>query len=105
MVNSPHTRIQIYWQVWEGHFDNINALFAIKVVELLCSFDVECQKQFCNEFEVYLTLEMAYQSRQPCDCITPHCHEALEGDGIHVLILELYGGTLDDWDELHISEW
>ena len=44
-------------------------------------------------------------SGQGTTFLTPLGHEALEGDGIHVLVLELYGGTLDNWGELHISEW
>ncbi|KAH9175244.1 hypothetical protein EDB89DRAFT_347330 [Lactarius sanguifluus] len=68
--------------VWECHFDN----------------------GFHNEFEVYLSLEIAYQSGQLRDRITPHCYGAFEGDGTGVLILGLCGDTLKDWDELDFSE-
>ncbi|KAI9464522.1 hypothetical protein BJY52DRAFT_1145192 [Lactarius psammicola] len=90
--------------VWQCRFDNGDGLFAIKVVELLRKSDVERQRRLCNEFEVYLTLEMAYQSGQLRDRITPHCYGAFGGDGTDVLILELCDGTINSWDELNISE-
>ena len=92
--------------VWQCRFDNCDGLFAIKVVELLrrSESDVERQQRFCRETEVYLTLEMAYQSGQLRDRITPHCYGAFKGDGIDVLILELCDGTINGWDELNISE-
>ncbi|KAH9039312.1 hypothetical protein EDB85DRAFT_2287134 [Lactarius pseudohatsudake] len=90
--------------VWECHFDNSDDLFAIKVVELLRTSDEECRQRFYNEFEVYLSLETAYQSGELPDRITPHCYGAFEGDGIGALILELCGDTLNSWDELDFSE-
>ncbi|KAH9037233.1 hypothetical protein EDB85DRAFT_1861475 [Lactarius pseudohatsudake] len=90
--------------VWECHFDNGDDLFAIKVVKLRRRSDVECQRRFYNEFEVYLSLEIAYQSGQLRDRITPHCYGAFEGNGTGVLILGLCGDTLKDWDELNFSE-
>ncbi|KAH8982584.1 kinase-like domain-containing protein [Lactarius akahatsu] len=90
--------------VWECHFDNGDDLFAIKVVKLQRRSDVECQRRFYNEFEVYLSLEIAYQSGQLRDRISPHCYGAFEGDGTGVLILGLCGDTLKDWDELNFSE-
>ncbi|KAH9014668.1 hypothetical protein EDB85DRAFT_2213586 [Lactarius pseudohatsudake] len=63
--------------VWECHFDNSDDLFAIKVVKWRHRSDVERQRRFYNEFE---------------------------GDGTGVLILELCGDTLNDWDELNFSE-
>ncbi|KAH8976702.1 hypothetical protein EDB92DRAFT_1810674 [Lactarius akahatsu] len=90
--------------VWECHFDNGDDLFAIKVVKLRRLSDVECQRRFYNEFEVYLSLEIAYQSGQLRDRISPHCYGAFEGDGTGVLILGLCGDTLKDWDELNFSE-
>ncbi|KAH9048980.1 hypothetical protein EDB84DRAFT_1585806 [Lactarius hengduanensis] len=90
--------------VWECHFDNGDDLFAIKVVKLRRRSDVECQRRFYNEFEVYLSLEIGYQSGQLRDRITPHCYGAFEGDGTGVLILGLCGDTLKDWDELNFSE-
>jgi hypothetical protein len=90
--------------VWQCRFDNSDGLFAIKVVEMLRRSDVERRQRFRNEFGVYLTLEMAYQSGKLHDRITPHCYGAFEGDGIDVLILELCDGTLNGWDELNASE-
>ncbi|KAH9050748.1 hypothetical protein EDB84DRAFT_1258875 [Lactarius hengduanensis] len=90
--------------VWQCYFDNSDGFFATKVVELLRKSDVERQRRFCQEFGVYLTLEMAYQSGQLRDRITPHCYGAFRGDGVDVLILELCGGTLKGWGELDISE-
>jgi len=90
--------------VWECYFDNSDRLFAIKVVELLRRSDVERRQRFYNEFEVYLKLETAYRSGQLRGRITPHCYGAFKGDGADVLILELCGGTLKNWDELNISE-
>ncbi|KAH9042052.1 hypothetical protein EDB85DRAFT_1856993 [Lactarius pseudohatsudake] len=90
--------------VWECRFDNSDDLFAIKVIELQRRSDVKRQKRFYNEFGVYLSLEIAYQSGQLRDRITPHCYGAFEGDGTNVLILGLCGNTLNDWDELNLSE-
>ncbi|KAH9002662.1 kinase-like domain-containing protein [Lactarius hatsudake] len=90
--------------VWECRFDNSDDLFATKVIELQRRSDVERQQRFYNEFEVYLSLEIAYQSGQLRDRITPHCYGAFEGDGTNVLILGLCGNTLNDWDELNLSE-
>lgn len=90
--------------VWKCRFDNSDSLFAIKVVELLRRSDVGRQQRLRNEFGVYLTLEMAYQSGQLHDRITPHCYGAFEGDGVYVLILELCDGTLNAWNELNVSE-
>ncbi|KAH9027919.1 hypothetical protein EDB84DRAFT_286205 [Lactarius hengduanensis] len=90
--------------VWECHFDNSDNLFAIKVVELLRTSDEECRQRFYNEFEVYLSLETAYQSGELPDRITPHCYGGFEGDGIGALILGLCGDTLNSWDELDFSE-
>ncbi len=66
--------------------------------------DADSQKRLCNEFNVYLTLEEAYQSGRLCDLITPRCYGAFEGDGIYVLILELCDGILGAWKELNDSE-
>ncbi|KAH9039908.1 hypothetical protein EDB84DRAFT_1577092 [Lactarius hengduanensis] len=103
MVDPPH-RIWIDRNVWECHFDNGDDLFAIKVVKLRRRSDVECQRRFYNEFEVYLSLEIGYQSGQLRDRITPHCYGGFEGNGTGVLILGLCGDTLKDWDELNFSE-
>ncbi|KAH9051443.1 hypothetical protein EDB87DRAFT_1547880, partial [Lactarius vividus] len=90
--------------VWECHFDNSDDLFPIKVVKLQRKSDVEHQQRFNNEFEVYLSLEIVYQSGQLHNCITPHCYGAFEGNGTNILILGLCGDTLKDWDELKFLE-
>ncbi|KAH9080461.1 hypothetical protein EDB83DRAFT_2548114 [Lactarius deliciosus] len=78
--------------------------FQVRVIELQRRSDVERQQRFYNEFEVYLSLEIAYQSGQLRDRITPHCHGAFEGGRTDVLILGLCGDTLKGWDELNFSE-
>ena len=90
--------------VWQCRPDTSDSLFAVKVVEMLRGSDVERQQRFYNEFGVYLSLELAYQSKQLCDRITPHCYGGFKGKRINVLILELCNGTLKSWDELNISE-
>jgi hypothetical protein len=49
--------------VWQCHFDNSYDSFAIKIVELLRSSDIDSRKRLRNEFDVYLTLEKAYKHR------------------------------------------
>ncbi|KAI9465415.1 hypothetical protein BJY52DRAFT_1202193 [Lactarius psammicola] len=90
--------------VWECHFDKSDSSFAIKIVEMLRRSDVDRQRRFYNELEVYLTLDTAYESGQLRDRIAPHCYGAFEGDGIDVLVLELCGDTLKGWDDLNPSE-
>lgn len=90
--------------VWQGHFDNSNTLYAIKIVELLRSSDSELRQRLCNEFKVYLTLEEAYQSGRLRDRLTPHCHGAYSGDRLDALILELCDSTLEGWNNLSNSE-
>ena len=79
--------------VWQCCSDESSGLYAIERLE-----------RFRNEVEVYLTLEMAYQSRQLCNCITPYCYGAFKDDRTNVLVLELCDGTLYSWDELNNSE-
>ena len=57
-----------------------------------------------NEFNIYLDLEKAYQSRQPHDRIAPRCYGAFEGNDMAVLILDSCDGVLNDWGELSDSE-
>ena len=92
--------------VWECHFDNSDDLFAIKVVEPFHRdrFDTEYQQRFYDELEVYLTLEMAYQSGKLQHHITPYCYGAFTGNKIDVLILELCDGVLHNWDGLNVLE-
>lgn len=91
-------------RVWKCHFDKNDGLYAIKIVEQLCSSDTDSRKRLLNEFKVYLILEAAYQSKQLCDRITPHCYGAFEGDGVDALILDLCDGVLNSWDGLSASE-
>ena len=90
--------------VWQCHFDDSDDLFAIKIVERRSRSDADSQQRLRNEFNVYLTLEEAYQSGQLRDHITPRCYGAFEGDGMNALILELCGGILTEWNELNDSE-
>ena len=82
--------------VWQCYFNNnSDVLFGVKVVELLHRLDIKLQWWFYKEFEIYLTLEMAYQSEKLCDHIAPNCYGAFKGDGINVHILELCESTLN----------
>jgi hypothetical protein len=87
-------------RVWQGHFDNSDDSFAIKIVELLCPSDTDSRQRLRNEFNVHLIIEAAYQSGQLRDRITPHCYGAFEGDGVDLLVLDF----LNEWDELSTSE-
>jgi hypothetical protein len=91
--------------VWQGHFDNSDdSLFAIKIVELLQPSDTDRRQRLRNEFNMYLNIEAAYQSRRLRDRITPRCYGAFEGDGVDVLVLDLCNSILNTWDELNASE-
>jgi hypothetical protein len=79
-------------------------MFAIKIVEVLRRSDAASRQRLRSEFEVYLSLEEAYQSGKIPDRIAPHCYGAFEGDAMDVLILELCDGILGEWDELNDSE-
>ena len=57
-----------------------------------------------DEFNVYLIMEAAYQSKRLCDRITPRCYGGFEGDGVDVLILDLCDSILNTWDEQSSSE-
>jgi len=90
--------------VWKCHFDDFEQPFAVKVVEVLRSTDMEARKRFRNEVDVYITLEKAYQSGQLQDRIAPRCYGAFEGKYIDVLILDLHDTILDSWDHLTPQE-
>ena len=79
-------------------------MFAVKIVELLRPSDADSQQRLRNEFNVYLTLEKAYQAGRLRDRIAPRCYGAFEGDGVDVIILELCDDNLRAWDELNDSE-
>ena len=101
----PFCGIWVNWcNVWQCRFDNSDDLFAIKIVEVLRRSDADSRQRLRNEFNVYLTLEEAYQSRQPRGRISPCCYGAFEGDGVDVIVLELCGGILREWYELSDSE-
>jgi hypothetical protein len=61
-------------KVWQGHFDNSDDSFAIKIVELLYPSDMDSRQRLRNEFNVYLIIEAAYQSKRLRDRITPRCY-------------------------------
>ncbi|KIK09865.1 hypothetical protein K443DRAFT_127259 [Laccaria amethystina LaAM-08-1] len=86
--------------VWQCHFDGSIDFFIAKVVDVLCLADTDKQQRLHDEFNIYLTLE----SRQPHDCIAPHCYGAFEGNGVAILILDLCDGILNGWGELNDSE-
>jgi hypothetical protein len=79
-------------------------MLAIKVVEVLCRSDAASRQRLRSEFEIYLSLEEAYQSGKLPDRIAPHRCGAFEGDAMDVLILELCDGILGKWDELNDLE-
>ena len=90
--------------VWKCHFDHFEKPFAVKVVQVLRSSDIEARKRFRHEVDVYITLEKAYQSGQLQDRIAPRCYGAFEGTNIDVLILDLHESILDSWDHLTQQE-
>ena len=90
--------------VWQCRFDNSDDLFAVKIVEVLRRSDADNRQRLRNEFDVYLTLDKAYQSGQLRDRIAPCCYGAFEGNGVDVVILDLFDDVLNDWDELSASE-
>ena len=67
---------------------------------MLCRADTESRQRIRNEFDIYLTLEKAYQSGQLSVPIAPHCYGAFKGHGVDGLILDLCDGVLKDWDDL-----
>ena len=96
--------------VYKCHFDKFEKLFAVKVVEMLRSSDIEARKRLRNEFEVYITMEKAHQSGKLRNRIAPRCYGAFEGKYIDVLILDLHntaaatGTVLDSWDDFKLEE-
>jgi hypothetical protein len=90
--------------VWECRFDNCDKLFAVKVVEMLRPSDADSRLRLRNEFNVYLTLDQAYQSRQLPNCIAPRCYGAFTGKRMDFLILDLCDSILNDWGELSAPE-
>jgi hypothetical protein len=66
--------------------------------------DADKRQRLHDEFNIYLTLEKAYQSRPSKPRIAPRCYGAFEGDGIAVLILNLCDGILNEWGELSDPE-
>ena len=96
--------------VYKCHFDNFEKPFAVKVVEMLRSSDIEARKRLRNEFDVYITMEKAYQSGKLRNRIAPRCYGAFEGKYIDVLILDLHttaaatGSVLDSWDDFKLEE-
>ena len=89
---------------WQCRFDGSVDFFVVKIVEVLHRADADKQQQLHDEFNIYLTLEKAYQSRQLHDRIAPQCYGAFEGNGVAILILDLCDGILNEWGELNNSE-
>ncbi|KAF8815208.1 hypothetical protein BYT27DRAFT_7226480 [Phlegmacium glaucopus] len=90
--------------VWQCRFDGSVDFFIAKIVEVLRHADADNRQRLHDEFNIYLTLEKAYQSCQPHDRIAPRCYGAFEGDGVAVLILDSCDGVLNEWGELTDSE-
>ncbi|KIL54824.1 hypothetical protein M378DRAFT_174006 [Amanita muscaria Koide BX008] len=90
--------------VWECRFDNCDDLFAVKVVEVLRPSDTDSRQRLHNEFDVYLTLDNAYQSGQLHDRIAPRCYGAFKGNRVTVVILDLCDSILSEWGELSAPE-
>ena len=111
----PHTGKQFLWltrslghgstgSVYQCHFDNVEKSFAAKVVEMLHSSDIEARKRLRNEFDVYITMEKAYQTGKLQNRIAPRCYGAFEGKYVDVLILDLHNAVLGSWDDLKLQE-
>ena len=67
---------------WYCRFDNSEDLFAIKkITEVLHRSDsgAGSQERLRNEFNVYLTMEEAYQSGRLRERIAPRCYAAFVG--------------------------
>jgi len=111
----PHTGEQHLWltrplghgstgSVYKCHFDNSEKPFAAKVVEMLRSSDIEARNRLRNEFDVYITMEKAYQSGELQNRIAPRCYGAFESKYVDVLILDLHNTIPDSWAELKREE-
>ena len=111
----PHTGKRSLWlthslghgstgSVYKCHLDNFEKPFAAKVVEVLRSSDIKARKRLRDEFEVYITMEKAYQSGKLQNRIAPRCYGAFEGKYIDVLILDLHNAVLDSWRDLKLEE-
>ncbi|KIL55381.1 hypothetical protein M378DRAFT_634291 [Amanita muscaria Koide BX008] len=90
--------------VWQCRFDGSVDFFIVKIVEVLRRADANKRQRLHDEFNIYLTLEKGYQSRQLHDRIAPRCYGAFEGDRVAVLILDLCDGVLNEWGELSDPE-
>jgi hypothetical protein len=90
--------------VWECRLDDLDDLFAVKVVEELRPSDAGSRQRLRNEFNTYLILDRAYHSGQLHDRIAPRCYGAFKGNGVDVLILDLCDGILNQWGELSAPE-
>ena len=77
---------------------------------MLRSSDIAARKRLRNEFDVYITMEKAYQSGKLQNRIAPRCYGAFEGKYIDILILDLHitaaatGTVLDSWDDFKLEE-
>lgn len=89
---------------WQCCFDGSVDFLVVKIVEVLRRADADKRQRLHDEFNIYLTLEQAYQSRQSRNRVAPQCYGAFEGNGVAVLILDLCAGVLNEWEELNDSE-
>ena len=90
--------------VWQCRFDTSHNPIAAKIVEVLRPSDTEKRQRLRNEFKIYLILDKAYRSGRLRDRIAPRCYGGFEGSGVDVLILDLFDGILNSWDDLSSSE-
>lgn len=90
--------------VWQCRFDTTYDRFSAKIVEVLRPSDTEKRQRLRNEFKIYLILDEAYQSGRLHNRIAPCCYGASESSGMDILILDLFDGILNSWDDLSASE-
>lgn len=91
-------------RVWKCRFDDDDKdFFAAKVVEMPKS-EMGKKERLRNEFEVYLVIEAACQSRKLQNRISPRCYGAFAGDHAEVIILDCCDDILDSWDKLNNRE-
>jgi hypothetical protein len=90
--------------VWQCCFDGSDYFFAAKIVEVLHRADVGGRRRIRDEFSVYLALENAYKSGPLRKYIALHSYGAFQGDGIDIIVLDLYDDVLNTWNEPSLSE-
>ena len=88
--------------VWKCRFDDSVNSFIAMIAEVLCRANTDNRQWLHNEFNIYLTLEKAYQSGQLRDRIAPRFYGTFEGDDVDFFILDLCSSILKEWGELAI---